>query len=88
MIKECKIVLNNDAVTVVKFDNEEVQFPSIKDDKAKTVYVKFENGEYCITDQKEEKNKGEKLNSVNTDNKDNNQKIVIAKRDDNLKEDK
>lgn len=47
MTKECAVIINNDAVTVVKFDEKEIQFPSIHR-KAKTVFVKFDNGSYSI----------------------------------------
>lgn len=49
MTKECKVILNNDAVTVVKFDGNEIQFPSIHRN-AKSVFVKFDNGSYSIVD--------------------------------------
>ena len=32
MTKQCPVILNNKAVTVVKFDNIEIQFPSIHKD--------------------------------------------------------
>ena len=53
MIKECPVILNNDAITVVKFNGEEVQFPSIQKDEKK-VSVKFEDGKYTIVDHAEE----------------------------------
>ncbi len=49
MIKECPVLLNNEAVTVVKYGDAEIQFPSIKKD-AKKVNVKFDNGKYSIVD--------------------------------------
>lgn len=49
MIRECKVILNNDAVTVVKFDNKEIQFPSIHK-KKDTVFVKMDNNSYSIVD--------------------------------------
>lgn len=50
MIKECSVLLNNEAVTVVKYDDDiTIQFPSINR-KAKTVFVKYEDGEYSIVD--------------------------------------
>ena len=49
MIKECPVILNNEAVTVVKFGDTEVQFSSIMKDE-KTVNVKYENGKYSIVD--------------------------------------
>lgn len=49
MTKQCPVILNNKAVTVVKFDNIEIQFPSIHKD-AETVFVKFEDGKYTIVE--------------------------------------
>ena len=49
MVKKCKVILNNDAVTVVRFDNIEVQFPSIhKEDEY--VNVLYKDGKYKIVD--------------------------------------
>lgn len=47
MIKECQVILNNDAVSVVKFDNTEIQFPPVGKN-TKSVKVKCENGRYSI----------------------------------------
>lgn len=52
MIKECPILINNSAVTVVKYDDVEVQFPAINKD-VKTVFVDFTEGKYNIVDKKE-----------------------------------
>lgn len=49
MIKECKVLLNNSAVTVVRFGDRDVQLPPIGR-KANTVFVRFENGRYGIAD--------------------------------------
>lgn len=49
MIKECPVILNNEAVTVVKFGDVSVQLPSIKKD-SKTVFVKCENEKYSVVD--------------------------------------
>ena len=49
MVKECPILVNNDQVTVVKFNNTDVQFPSIKKN-CKSVFVNFENGKYSIVE--------------------------------------
>ena len=51
MVKECLVVLNNEAVTVVKFDDKDIQFPSINKD-VKKVFVNYENGKYSIVDEK------------------------------------
>lgn len=51
MVKECLVILNNEAVTVVKFDDKNIQFPSINKD-VKKVFVNYENGKYSIVDEK------------------------------------
>lgn len=53
MIKECPVIENNDAVTVVRFGDTDVQFSSIAKD-AKTVKVKYDNGKYSIVNHAEE----------------------------------
>lgn len=53
MIKECPVTVNNDDVTVAKFDEISVQFPSIHRE-AKTVFVSYENGRYKIVDKPSE----------------------------------
>lgn len=58
MTKECPVIINNAAVTVVKFDNTEVQFPSIGTD-AKTVKVKFAKGKYTLVGDSEPEVKSE-----------------------------
>lgn len=52
MVKECLVILNNEAVTVVRYDDIDIQFPSIYKD-VKTVFVKYENGKYSIVDEKD-----------------------------------
>lgn len=47
MVKDCKVILNNSAVTVVRFGDIDVQFPSIKMDE-KIVRVLFKDGKYTI----------------------------------------
>lgn len=49
MVKECPVTINNDAVTVAKFGETSIQFPSIHRE-AKTVFVSYENGKYIIID--------------------------------------
>lgn len=56
MTKECEVILNNGAVTVVKFDGKEIQFPSIHKN-AKTVSVKVDNGSYSIVDKTDDESK-------------------------------
>lgn len=53
MTKQCPVILNNKAVTVVGFDDIEIQFPSVNKD-VKTVFVKYENGKYTIVENIEE----------------------------------
>ena len=50
MVKECEVILNNGLVTVAKYGEIDVQFPYIGR-KAKTIFVKFDNGEYTIVDE-------------------------------------
>lgn len=49
MVRDCRVLLNNEAVTVVDFDGTKVQFPAIKN-ADKTIKVKFANGEYSVVD--------------------------------------
>lgn len=53
MIRECKIILNNNLVTVVDFDGVEIQFPSINNDNVEKIYVKQMNNKYFVVDKKE-----------------------------------
>lgn len=46
MIKECKVLLNNEAVTVIRYDDLDVQIPAIGR-KARTVKVK-DDGHYTV----------------------------------------
>lgn len=47
MIKECPVIINNEAVSVVNFDGIDIQFPSLGKN-VKKVNVKFEDGNYSI----------------------------------------
>lgn len=49
MIKDCNVLINNDAVTVVRFDGVDVQLPSIHR-SAKTIRVCYANGKYSVVD--------------------------------------
>lgn len=49
MIKECQVLLQNEAVTVVRFGRIDVQLPAHKH-KVKAVVVKYEDGKYAIVD--------------------------------------
>ena len=55
MIKECPVILNNEAVTVVRYGEVNVQLPSIKKD-AKTIFVDYVDGRYVIVDGKKNTN--------------------------------
>lgn len=52
MVKECSVILNNSAVTVIRYDETEVQLPSIHR-KADKVFVKYENGRYTVVEKSE-----------------------------------
>lgn len=47
MVKRCRVLLNNRAVTVIKYDDIEVQLPSIGLE-TEFVNVKYDNGRYEI----------------------------------------
>jgi len=49
MIKDCNVLINNDAVTVVRFNEVDVQLPSINR-SAKTIRVCHSNGKYSVVD--------------------------------------
>ena len=49
MIKDCNVLINNDAVTVVRFNGIDVQLPSIHR-SAKTIRVCYSNGKYSVVD--------------------------------------
>lgn len=74
MIKDCKVLINNDAVTVVRFDGIDVQLPSIHR-SVKTVRVNYDNGRYLIVDddyiepaslENEEKSKKKRMKKTTT----------------------
>lgn len=62
MTKECKVLMRNEFVMVIDFDGKEIQMPSDHKD-TNTVFVKFENDRYSITDKLEKKKIG-KLQTV------------------------
>jgi len=47
MIKNCSVVINNDAVTVFDYDGNLVQIPSIQRN-ADSLNIKYENGKYIV----------------------------------------
>lgn len=54
MIKRCPVLLNNAAVTVVKYDDTDVQLPAVGRDM-KYLEVDFTDGKYEIVDGKQKK---------------------------------
>lgn len=68
MVKECLVILNNEAVTVVKFGDIDIQFPSIHKD-VKTVFVNFQDGEYSIVDKIHKSKSADKRNKKSTNKK-------------------
>ena len=67
MAKECKVVTNNEAVTVFDYDGTLVQIPSIHED-VKTINVVFKNGYYTVVgdDYIEDTKPTEKANTKKT----------------------
>lgn len=61
MVLKCPVLLNNDAVTVIKFNDVEVQIPAIER-QASIVTVRFDNGKYSVVDD----NYSEESNVVDT----------------------
>ena len=49
MIKKCKVLINNEAVTVFRYDGVEVQIPSIKR-KANYINVIKKDGNYIVVE--------------------------------------
>ena len=49
MVKRCNVILNNNAVTVINYDGNEVQIPSIQRN-AKAVNVILKDGKYIVVD--------------------------------------
>lgn len=68
MVRECKVYLNNPYVTVVKFNDINIQLPSIKRE-ADMIFVKYENGKYSVVDKLEPENKEIKTEIVPKRNK-------------------
>ena len=59
MIRKCIVTINNDDVTVVQYDNIDIQFPSIHKN-AKVIYVDGEHGKYTIVAKSDFNNQNEK----------------------------
>lgn len=49
MVKECLVKINNEAITVVRYGDTDIQFPSIHKN-VNTVFVSYEGGNYFIVD--------------------------------------
>ncbi len=65
MIRECPVMLNNEAVTVVRYGDILIQF-SAQGKGIKKVYVDYQDGRYRITDKPapEVKSKEKKNNNI------------------------
>lgn len=50
MTKECDVLINDNYVTVVRFDDIEIQLPPIKENKKKIYIEKDSEGKYQIVD--------------------------------------
>ena len=53
MVKECPVIINNECVTVVRYDGIDIQLPSIGKDAKSVLIIKHGNGSYQITDSAE-----------------------------------
>lgn len=49
MIKNCRVLMNNEAVTVIEYDGISIQIPAIHRD-AKYVNVILQNGRHIVVD--------------------------------------
>lgn len=49
MVKNCRVLINNEAVTVIEYDGVLVQIPAIHR-KARNVNVILQNGRYIVVD--------------------------------------
>ena len=85
MVKDCPVIINNDAVTVVRFDGNDIQFPSVRQEGIKTLNVKFENGNYSIVTNEVNDESVDETEPVKVGNKKN--KKTIKKKFDEVVED-
>lgn len=76
MIKKCRVLINNEAVTVIDYDGIKVQIPSIKRTVDSVMIVK-QNGKYNVVDdnytettKQTTKSKNKNSNKKTTANKD------------------
>lgn len=47
MVKKCRVLLNNDLVTVIDFNGKKVQLPSIKANKEE-INILFDSGRFSV----------------------------------------
>lgn len=52
MIRECNVIKKNEFVTVVRFNDIDIQLPAISGDLHK-VFISYENGKYSIVDKQD-----------------------------------
>lgn len=72
MVKECPVIMNNDLVTVVRYDGIDIQLPSVGKDAKSVLIIKHSNGSYQIVDSAEpvdadgdgEQSESEQLNTT------------------------
>ncbi len=55
MIKECKVILHNSAVTVIEYDGNKIQLPSVQNCE-KSICVKFIDNKYSVVSREEFEN--------------------------------
>lgn len=75
MVKECNVKINNEYVTVVEYEDIDIQFPAIHK-KAKTVYVSYQDGEYSIVNKEYKSKNALKNSNKGTKKKTTNKKIA------------
>ena len=55
MTKRCNVIVNNEAVTVVRYGDIDVRFPSVNDPNVKQLSVDYDGSTYHIVDGEKEK---------------------------------
>lgn len=81
MIKECKVILHNDKVAVVLFDDKKIQVPN-SEHISNTAYVKFDKGIYSVVskddfDKSIKQSKSSKWKAEEAENQATNKDIVM-----------
>lgn len=84
MIKNCKVIINNKAVTVIKYGDIEVQIPPIKRNADFVRVIKKDNNYIVVDDNYTE---SAKVESVKTKKKPNKKTTVKKSVDETIKED-